>query len=1129
MAISRVAGQMLNSTLARDGVNIAIADTANSTPVLFIDIANSRIGVNTASANTALAVVGNAHISNINLVGNAISADSGILALGSNANITITGGSSNYLLQTDGSGNLSWVAGSSITGVYGNNISLGIPTDSSLTDNVAYAGWTANTYVTDSVDNLNQIALNIAKNTFVGQINFTANTTSGASPLSVAFTGTYVGNANSYLWNFGDGNTAATQNPTHTYSNTLGGQFTVSFTAWNTNGTYNGNVANGAIGSTDTITKTNYITLYTPSPIASFTTNPTSLDSGSNVTLTNTSQYATSYYISYGDGNIIDPGNAWTTNTHTYVTAAGTDTIYGITLTAQNDTSGPTPPYSNTSPVTPVKVYDTQIPVLTANTFAVVNYTAGGNVSFQNGTVTNPGNTAFFGAQQKYNFNWGDGTVSNVNIQANLAGNPTGANLVHSYALSAGDQANANTVSYSANLYLYTGYSTSPFQTSNVTISVEPEVRANFVGTSNTQTDATGFAANAQVGYLYTDYNGRDRSLFNFQNTTSPTVDFTGNIFNWTWGDTTGNANVTSRGNISHSYLNDFGSPTTGTKTVALQANGTPGTIFQSNTSTKTSYITILANPTAPGNLSTFTNLAIANASQGTNPLLAAGANDNTGGNIVANGTSVTRFATTTTIATAGNVVNANTSTGGTLSAYVNNADAGNVTFTTTGNAVGPSGALVISADRDLHVANAAVPTGFYKVFSANVSSSLASLGTGYNNYKLVHTLTGNTNYTGFVKDNLTVVPTLSNASVTTTETTAGTYQYISGIPYYNTGSPAISFSALAVANLVGQTYANTTTPLTVATGTLLEGTTGTIIVAQTKTYAQINGSPSMLTGNIPNANVGIGSNYTLGNQAISINGSGRCVATLATTIINVNGSSATIQLPTKIQVYNLAITGVNEGNIPVSNALGSTYTDGGVRITGLGTASNTPTFNSATNYYTGNAWSGAVTVAGTQESVVRWGTVQNFTTDLSTGYLPVGPDLATGRSGTQYFTFAFRRTTVANFDIILSGKVSGVWIALPGTTTDSTSTLNGWLDCSIQYAGAGVPGANTGAGGNGSNGTALTGADIIPVGSTVSAVRYTQTLGEQNMSNSTGNNLLVRIALAAGDSLTQVEIGIPT
>ena len=54
------------------------------------------------------------------------------------------------------------------------------------------------------------------------------------------------------------------------------------------------------------------------------------------------------------------------------------------------------------------------------------------------------------------------------------------------------------------------------------------------------------------------------------------------------------------------------------------------------------------------------------------------------------------------------------------------------------------------------------------------------------------------------------------------------------------------------------------------------------------------------------------------------------------------------------------------------------------------------------------------------------------------------------------------------------------------------------------QYAGAGVPGANTGSGGNGGNGCALTGADVIPTGSY--DFSYTMTLGSENMSNANNN-----------------------
>ena len=112
------------------------------------------------------------------------------------------------------------------------------------------------------------------------------------------------------------------------------------------------------------------------------------------------------------------------------------------------------------------------------------------------------------------------------------------------------------------------------------------------------------------------------------------------------------------------------------------------------------------------------------------------------------------------------------------------------------------------------------------------------------------------------------------------------------------------------------------------------------------------------------------------------------------------------------------------------------------------------PFDSSGVNNYTANVWSGAITIAGTQEAVNRFGTLKHFTTDLSgTAYLPTGPDLNTGRSGAQYFTFAFRRSTMANFNITLSGKVSGLFVFAPGTDIDSASGLNGWLDASTTWA----------------------------------------------------------------------------
>jgi len=106
-----------------------------------------------------------------------------------------------------------------------------------------------------------------------------------------------------------------------------------------------------------------------------------------------------------------------------------------------------------------------------------------------------------------------------------------------------------------------------------------------------------------------------------------------------------------------------------------------------------------------------------------------------------------------------------------------------------------------------------------------------------------------------------------------------------------------------------------------------------------------------------------------------------------------------------------------------------------------------------------------------------------------------------------------------------MSGKVSSMVIAAPNTNIDDTSNSNGWLNCSAAYAGSGTPGANTSAGGNGSDGCAFTSGDVIVDNQTYSNETFTFTLGDQNASSSFGNKVLIRIGLNSGDSITSMSI----
>ncbi|MEK9894285.1 MAG: hypothetical protein VW454_04935, partial [Pelagibacteraceae bacterium] len=244
----------------------------------------------------------------------------------------------------------------------------------------------------------------------------------------------------------------------------------------------------------------------------------------------------------------------------------------------------------------------------------------------------------------------------------------------------------------------------------------------------------------------------------------------------------------------------------------------------------------------------------------------------------------------------------------------------------------------------------------------------------------------------------------------------------------------------------------------------------------------------------------------------------------------NVHGvGNSNGDVPTNIQVHTAAQSGISEIAVAVADGLGNgTFTDDGVRIFDFSAATtNTPSYNGQTNFYTNSPYteSSDPGVAGTKEATLRLGKIKYDVTDYSSGYLPVGPDRS-GDTGTQYFTFAFRRQAVANFDInISSSGISGLWIAAPGTSIDSTSTLNGWIEAASTYAGSGVPGADTGAGGNGSNGCAFNSSDVIAASTSLSG-GYTMTLGGENMSNATGNVVLVRIALTSGQSVTSLSIG---
>ena len=1038
----------------------------------------------------------------------------------------------------------------------GGDILLGTPADSSFGDG-AYSALVGSRSITDAVDDLNETMENIRNNTYVKSVDFSADVTTGSAGLAVTLTiSTVGGGATRYDIDWGTGELATTATtdttPSHTYSTNTNSPYTITVTA------YNHTATAGSAGSTASKTRTQYIVIYTAEPVPNFFMYAaasggsaiTKADNGATVYLenvtTNTGSATVTYEVDWGDvtttaiaSDSAPGGVSGTRLAHTYTNSAdddgstigtGTgDTRYTVKLKLlSHNTADPA-----VIPATASKNFDVYsvhtVDYSTADsTIRGINEegTSGFPVTFTNDTATNPGAQSTFSANV-YTWNFGEGdSNTNVNVGSGSAGD-TDEDISNTFNLSSANQTNGVTSTFTTSLSLATGHSGTPFS-KNINIIVEPDVRANIAGTAVTV--STGSGDNSLSLYDVTDLDGNVRSLTRFTNTSQNADDYTYDFFD----DSSSLTNVTedgsSAGSIGATIDKDYTGTSAGNIDFRFRAHGTPDTLEQDDEETIT--FVMKATPAAPADLSTKT-LTLSDSAQGTSPKLCASFTDNTSSadtlsaGTALNSTTARRYTSgTIDTATVSNFYNGAT---GTLAAEINASDDGTKAFTSSEGETGTFTSLVVSSNVDYDTVVSSYPQRLYLVASAKITKALSGYSVGLNAQRLTHSTTGNTGYVHVLRDDVTATPTTTIGTVS--QNAAGTFQYVSGIPYYDAGSPSLTVTGTTIADLTGQAFADISNPHEIEPGTVSEGS-GSIISNLDFTYANIDGASSFLTGGIPDTDTGVASPYTIGAVTVPLTSSNMfSVSTIKARSTNCNGAGSYDADATKIQVFTQTPGGLNldQGGITVSDSLGATYDDDAVRISGLGSASDTPAFSDA-DYYTNNAWTGAVTVAGTQEAIVRptstsAGTMQHYTTDLSSGHLPAGPDLNTGRSGAQYYTFAFRRTSTANFTVTMSGTVSGFFVAAPGTAIDDTSTLNGWIDASVAYAGSGVPGADTGNGGNGSNGCAFTSGDRIIDNTTYSAQSFTLTLGSENASNATGNNILIRIKLESGDSVTALSI----
>lgn len=473
--------------------------------------------------------------------------------------------------------------------------------------------------------------------------------------------------------------------------------------------------------------------------------------------------------------------------------------------------------------------------------------------------------------------------------------------------------------------------------------------------------------------------------------------------------------------------------------------------------------------------------------------------NTATGGKTVSPNTVVaaTRVATytTNTITTAG------PGDSGTLTAYRNGSAVGNVTFNTaaTPSANGTYGGnLVVTNNYDYHTANASITAGFWYVFSSAVSGATAP--SGWNEVYIAQSAAGNTNIPSWYYDNSTAsAPQFS--STTFAACASPSLTYTSTIPHYNTGT---NFNVGFLVNRLSANMYPNSNNLTSATAA-----GGAFSAPATITYAAANISTPLAQNYLVSSG-----NATANTTSAITAGFGSSSSGPSVTVTNSYNQTTNTFSPGATVLYKTGnTTAVDEGNVVVTSV--GTGSGNAFRIVNPG-AGNTPAYTGSEAQF--NSQTGplqtydAVVVGSTSQGVLKWDA-----TDYSTGYLPAGPNLSTGRSGTQYFTIKFVRTNVSKFDITYAGNVAGMWVALPGSVIDSSSSANGWIDMTVAYAGAGYPGVNSP--GNGSNGCSLGGA-IVPNVNTAS-VSKTCTFGTVSSSSTATNEIYIRVALTNGQSVS--------
>ena len=476
---------------------------------------------------------------------------------------------------------------------------------------------------------------------------------------------------------------------------------------------------------------------------------------------------------------------------------------------------------------------------------------------------------------------------------------------------------------------------------------------------------------------------------------------------------------------------------------------------------------------------------------------------DNSGwGNLSVSGGTAVNAVRVATFATSTVTNSGTTPSGGNIQLYINGTVIGNnyhaLTSSPTSADNGTYGNLVVSSVQDYHNIVSTVAAGFWNVFSASIAAT--SIPAGWNRANIFYTGDGaaTPTLTWYYDSSTPTAPAFSGTSIALT---SNTVTYSSTIPHLNS-SAGFTLNG-TVQNLSGDMYYSgwSSTSANFFSGL---GAGGALLAPANRTLSQV-GVPVPLTRNNTSA-------YSFSTTSNVTTGFGSASAATGPTL-NVSTPYATTGsgqfAPGNIILYKTGTTTqIEETSLTSSfgTAARIVNPDGGTAADNPAYTGTETTFNSATS-----------TLLATDATVVA-AKLQYDVTNYSTGYYPVGPNLSSGRSASQYFTFKFNYAALSSFYIHYTGTIAGLWIACPGVTDTPASPTNGWLNASVAYAGSGVPG--TGTGGNGSNGCAVGGTATLNSNGTYN---INVTFGSVNTSSAgnKSNEVYVRVKLTSGQSLT--------